>query len=87
MKHLHGPVDHIVHFVDARDMDITLTCESTLLHYVRLAGHDIGISCGQVDLLTRIQQECLSRLAAKYDHLMRTRLQGEASRWTRIHKV
>ena len=86
MKDLHRSVDHIVHFINARNIDVALAGESTLLHYVGLTSDHIGIPSCQVNLLTRIKKERLGRLAAENDHLMRVLLQSETSCWTRIHK-
>ena len=86
MKDLHRSVNHIVHFINACNIDVALAGESTLLHYVGLTSDHIGIPSCQVNLLTRIKKERLGRLATENDHLMRALLQRETSRWTGIHK-
>lgn len=87
VKHLERAVDHVVHLVEADDVDVTLACEAPLRLDVSLASLDARRALHQVDVSARVQNERLRRRATEDDHLRRIALQGEARSGARTHEV
>ena len=50
---------NIVHRVDTRNIHVAMGGKTALLHQICLASYDIGAEVRHVNILPRVEQECL----------------------------